>query len=282
MGYGHYLYRWGSGAHGQSKMNALVRLICMILISQLAASALPVQASPLKSGHGTLKLLKPFEDLSTIEDPAEIFGSAVRAYQANNLSEAERLFKKVLKLDPRNAEAVFNLGTLAEKRGDLTLALEHYRVALKLKPTDRDFRAAVNETVAGLKENEQIKKQRTEELKSQQLADMSRQAKAAFAAGSYVEAAQKLKKLEALFPKESNLEFALGQSFRALKAFSWAAYHLRMAIYLDPENDTYRQSLVDLDQEIQAAQEKAFTYSANLVNGHVHPLLGGEVAYNEP
>lgn len=264
-------------------MNRQKQAIFSLLLFGFGVLSLPVfAAAPQAKVVRGFKSLKPIEDLSNLEDPTEVFSNAVRAYRSGNLDEAERLFKKTARLMPKNPEAEFNLGAIAEKRGQLDIAFLHYKKALFIKPTDQDFQAAVNDVAVKIKESQEVLKQNAENEKAQRLVATSKRAKAAFASGSYVEAASNLQQLARLFPNEARLEFALGQSFRALKSYTWAAYHLKMAIYLDPENDTYRKSLVDLDQEVQTAQEQAFNYSAKLAMSHVRPLFGGEVAGVRP
>ncbi|MBY0356874.1 MAG: tetratricopeptide repeat protein [Candidatus Obscuribacterales bacterium] len=229
------------------RLNFTLLLAFWLLVAQNPASA-----------YG-LKALKPIEDISTYVDPAEIYADAVREYQAGALTQAESLFKKVLSLSPGNAAAEFNLGAIAEKRQNWSAALAHYQSALKKNPQDEDCRAAVADMRDKIKEQSGSK------------------AKAAFARGAYLEAASELNKLSTAAP-DAQIEFALGQSFRGLKYYLFAAYHLKMAIFLDPENESYRKSLVELDQEIIAAQEKAFSNSAILGMSHLRLPFGAELA----
>jgi tetratricopeptide (TPR) repeat protein len=57
-------------------------------------------------------------------------------------AEAEEYFKQALKIDHENADAFFNLGVIAEQKGDLELASRNYRAALRSDPTDKEFQAA--------------------------------------------------------------------------------------------------------------------------------------------
>ncbi|HEY9715220.1 MAG TPA: tetratricopeptide repeat protein [Chroococcales cyanobacterium] len=57
--------------------------------------------------------------------------------------EAEKTFHDVLVHNPENVDALFNLGAISERRGDLVSALNYYRTAAKLKPDDLELKQAV-------------------------------------------------------------------------------------------------------------------------------------------
>ncbi|HEY9775397.1 MAG TPA: tetratricopeptide repeat protein [Planktothrix sp.] len=57
--------------------------------------------------------------------------------------QAESLFQQVLMRDPNNVDAYFNLGALAERRGDLSGALDQYKKAQTLNPSDNEITQAV-------------------------------------------------------------------------------------------------------------------------------------------
>lgn len=66
-----------------------------------------------------------------------------RLHRLGEHAEAERLFKNAVALDPRNPDAFYNLGALAEGRGDLVDALTQYRAGLHLLPDDKALKEAV-------------------------------------------------------------------------------------------------------------------------------------------
>ena len=55
----------------------------------------------------------------------------------NRFNEAEEHFHLALRASPNYSFAHYKLGLIFEGRGDLEQALEHYRVALQLDPSDR-------------------------------------------------------------------------------------------------------------------------------------------------
>ncbi|MBK7841979.1 MAG: tetratricopeptide repeat protein [Candidatus Obscuribacter sp.] len=58
----------------------------------------------------------------------------------------------MLSQDPQNVDAFFNLGALAEGRGDLIVALGHYRAAHALNPKDKQITEAVSSMEKALKQ----------------------------------------------------------------------------------------------------------------------------------
>ena len=217
--------------------------------------------------------MKPFEDLSLQEDAIEVYDRAVTAFSAQRYDEAEKLFRRVLQLTPKNADAKYNLGAIAEWHNQLHKALAFYKEALALKPGDPDFQKAVSDVQTKM----QIDRQAQENKRQENLVEAGQRAKLAFSSGDYYEAAKQLEQLVKIFPNEPKVHFALGQSLRALKVYEWAAYHLKMAIYLDPTDPTYRKALIDLDQEILIAQEQALQDSAKIAMAHLRSLSGGEL-----
>lgn len=68
------------------------------------------------------------------------------------LAEAEQCFRQALILDPRNANGYFNLGAIAESRGDLITALGHYRAGLNVSPGDKEINDAIASVESQLKQ----------------------------------------------------------------------------------------------------------------------------------
>jgi Tfp pilus assembly protein PilF len=65
---------------------------------------------------------------------AQVFVEAVRRHRADQIADAETLYRAILILDPRHAEASYNLGILMQRRGSLTDAQIAYRHAIALRP----------------------------------------------------------------------------------------------------------------------------------------------------
>lgn len=69
--------------------------------------------------------------------------AAVKLHHDGKTSEAEQSLKKILEENPKNADAFFSLGAIAESRGDLRAALEYYTTAMQYNPNDSESKDAV-------------------------------------------------------------------------------------------------------------------------------------------
>jgi tetratricopeptide (TPR) repeat protein len=260
----------------------------LIWLAAVTAFSLNVSAQTTSAGRDSLLAAKPGvkkltpltpqEDLSMEPDPADVFDQAVKAYAAGRMPEAEKLFLQVVKLDPRNADAQFNLGAIKEWANDLPGALDHYQAAAILKPGDHDIQEAVRAVIYKIKNKGALEAQAQREKQAEEMSLHSQMAKSAFSSENYSEAIRHLSYLVKAMPDDAKIQFALGQSYRAMKVYDRSAYRLKLAVYLEPDNDLYRQSLVDLDREIMAAQGEAYQQSAQTVLHKVEPLSFPEVA----
>jgi tetratricopeptide (TPR) repeat protein len=64
----------------------------------------------------------------------ELLNQGLQAFQGGDHDQAERLFRRALKQEPRAKEAYNNLGTLYARRGEHERAREMYRAALEIDP----------------------------------------------------------------------------------------------------------------------------------------------------
>jgi len=68
------------------------------------------------------------------ESPDELFEQAQAAEEAKDIEAAQRLYRKVMRLDPRDPAAAFNLGNLLRSIGQKIEAEAAYRAATKADP----------------------------------------------------------------------------------------------------------------------------------------------------
>jgi tetratricopeptide (TPR) repeat protein len=215
-----------------------------------------------------LKSLMPEVDLTNEPDPSDVFDQAVKEYAAGHLPKAERLFEKAIYLDPSNPDAHFNLAAIKEWKNDWEGALGEYRAALRAKPGDKEIADAIRAVEYKIKNRTAIEAQMAKQKKDMEMSSHSRLARESFAAQDYAEAVIHLNYLAQVMPEDAKVQFALGQSLRALRNYEWAAYRLKMAIFLDPDNDLYRKTLVDLDKELQDITSQAYNETADRMLAH--------------
>ncbi len=81
----------------------------------------------------------------TVSSAPQLLPSAIAAHRAGRLAEAERTYRTVLALDPRNIQALHFLGILRNQLGDLPGAVELIRKASTLIPRSADLHADLGE-----------------------------------------------------------------------------------------------------------------------------------------
>ena len=80
----------------------------------------------------------------------------VEAVQAGHDAEAEEDFRAILRLDPKNASAHANLGSIAFRHGDFTQASKEFRAALDLEPSLWNATAFLGMSEFALGKNERL------------------------------------------------------------------------------------------------------------------------------
>jgi len=112
----------------------------------LACLLVPVSVAPALADSGLQPPLKA--QLDTLETPHQRALRALKEgaalHQAGDLEGAEKRFRQAANIDPDNPDSFFNLGALAEGRGDLDGALTLYQNGLRLSPRDNGLKQAVD------------------------------------------------------------------------------------------------------------------------------------------
>ena len=70
----------------------------------------------------------------TAADPAVLLDQALKANASGDSAGAKRGFEALLRQDPNNKLAAYNLGVLAQQAGDDVAAAGHYKKTLELDP----------------------------------------------------------------------------------------------------------------------------------------------------
>jgi len=100
--------------------------------------AAPAVSAPIVSGKfdagGTTRLLGSTKQLLQL---------GAQRYAQGDTVGADASFRQVLVHDPNNVDALFNLGALSERRGELASARDFYRKALSSKQNDAELKQAV-------------------------------------------------------------------------------------------------------------------------------------------
>ncbi|HEY9786848.1 MAG TPA: tetratricopeptide repeat protein [Candidatus Obscuribacterales bacterium] len=202
---------------------------------------------------------------ATHEDKAQsILRRATEAYGQGRTAEAEHLFKEVIRIDRNNADAHFNLGAIAEGRGDLDAALRSYKAANQANPRDAEIREALSSVERKVAEKERTQladrqRQQAEAAEAdrrERLKAMVGEASQAYKNKQYDAAARKLEQVLREAPNDPDVHFALAQALKAKGETARARQHLSQALAAQPGNQLYKDAMADLDQKVASARSQ--------------------------
>lgn len=206
--------------------------------------------------------LVPLLDDSLREEQVERLATdALHASASGHDSLAENLYKKVVEIAPGNSSARYNLGVLAEKRGKKAEALQWYKQALSLNPSEKNLQSAVHDLTQSIQKCQfQAEKDNARIL--------SETARRAFVQNNFQLAISCLEKLVKTYPQDERIQFALGQSYCGYGDYKRAEQHLRAAKILAPNDvyvaDTYQQcKRLKRQAEIAGYQREALAVGRN-------------------
>jgi Flp pilus assembly protein TadD/SAM-dependent methyltransferase len=161
----------------------------------------------------------------TITPMAATLAQAFRAHQAGHRSDAERLYRDVLAMEPRNHAALHLLGALIHQSGRGDEAISLIRQAIAIDPHNADYQynlgAALN------------------------------------AAGRMAEAVEPLSKATALRPQYAEAHFELGNAYARAGQFDSAERSLRRALELQPGNAGIMNNLGRVLLAMQRSEDAA-------------------------
>lgn len=218
----------------------------------------PATAAPSGTAGGASPYTAAGNSGSSTDDQIKsLLREALERHNQGDAAGAERVFRKVLTLDPNNGDANFNLGALAEEHHDLNGALRYYSAAAKANPSDPDIADAVSSVKSQLRQQSATAQTQQQVQKKQRLGELGQEAAAAYKAGRYDEAIAKLQIVDKESPNDPNTIFALGQAYRGKGDKQRAHEYLAKAVSLVPENQLFSAtlSLTDSDGGGRAQQQ---------------------------
>ncbi len=150
--------------------------------------------------------------------------------------EAESACRRILQLDPANAEAFHILGLILYQSGRLEAAIEHLRRAVDLAAEHTVYRANLAEMLrlAGMTDDAIREGRQVLALKPDYPEALSNLGIAHYEKKDYVEAADCHRRAVALNPEFARAHSNLGNVLYAVKQFDEAAAAYRRAIAIDP------------------------------------------------
>lgn len=187
----------------------------------------------------------------------DLLRQALVKHNQGDRAGAQNTFKQVLSIDPRNSDANFNLGAMAEDAGDLQAAQRFYRTAAGSNPSDNEIQDALASVDGKLQQQHQERETASQLAKKGQLRQLAQEAAGAYKAGKYDQAISLLERIDREAPGDANVKYGLGQAYRGKGDMQRANANLRAAASIDPNNQLYRTTLAELDrqQQQQVAQQ---------------------------
>jgi Flp pilus assembly protein TadD len=179
-------------------------------------------------------------------------------YQQGKTDQAEAAFRHVLTLNVRCVDAYYNLGVIAETRGDFQSALNNYQVAARLNPDDAELQDAVTavqgkiaQKSASQQRNRSQQQQAQELARSQNnnregLKQAAADAQAAYKAGNYDKAISNLSWVASQAPNDPDVQYALSQAYKGKGDTQNARIALNRALSIDPNNRLYQTAMSQL------------------------------------
>jgi len=233
------------------------------------------------------------DDNDTPENSKAV-ADAMQLYTDGKLEQAEQAFRKIIANDPNNGDAYYNLGVIAEGRGDLKSALNDYRQAQRINPQDQDLRDTVTAVTNKLASQKNVASSPSKAAPSRgvasappiasapsygssnfgggnggssaadrnRLKNMVNDASAKYKKGDYDGAVALLGQVANEAPGDADVQFALGQAYKAKGDMGRARTAMARASALDPSNASYQSALAALTSAASAGVASAATDSS--------------------
>lgn len=207
----------------------------------------PVQVAPFRDESYT-----SYQDESPVEDASTAaLSSAMQLYQDGRVDEAKRALVALTNRDSKNFDALFNLGVIAEGQGATKEALDYYRRASALRPSDSEARQAVanlsNAQATADAAARASASQAAANANTDRLRKMVADASGYYRSGNYDGAVSLLEKVARETPNDADVQFALAQAYKGKGNTAAARSALNKAVALAPQNAIYSDALSQLN-----------------------------------
>jgi len=98
--------------------------------------------------------LRRFRGMMAASNLQKLMGEAVTNHRAGRLAEADRLYRRVLAVEPSNADALHLLGVVAYQSGHTRIAIDLISRAIGITPAIATYHVNLAQALAAAAENE--------------------------------------------------------------------------------------------------------------------------------
>lgn len=186
-----------------------------------------------------------------VAERLKILDKAISLQNNGNIAEAIQVYQEFLAKEPNNAQAHFNLGTAYQEAGKIKEALNEYKTASKLAPSNSEFSAAAVALDKAI--NSGV-------LEAAQADDLLKEAVNLQQAGKTSQAISKYQESLKLNPKNAQAHFNLATALHASKKYSEAALEYKQAYAFDPNGYPEANYFVGNLMEAQNKISEAIAY----------------------
>ena len=203
----------------------------------------------------------------------EILGEAVQHHQSGRLSEAERVYRQIVEIDPAHADALHLLGVLLCQRGLADDAVDYIQRAIAVNNSAAVFQFNLGVAYRALGQTDSAVEcfERAVTLHPN-AADAHHQLGAIFETrGETTRAVEAFRIAVECQPDNAGFRFRLGSALAAAGQYQEAVDHLQAAIQHRPDDANTHNSLGSVFQKLGRLDDAAAEYETAI---RLHPEFG--------
>jgi tetratricopeptide (TPR) repeat protein len=242
----------------------------------------PTAISPAKKQEEDMERARLSIQAARDEEIAQLLAAGVELYRKKRGMEAQSKFEQVLRLDPNNAQAHFNLGIIEETMGNFVEALGSYKAAARREPDNPEY----TEAVAAIEKKAAA--QANSLGKRADLRALAEQANAAWKRGEYLSALDLYMQLDQKEPNRALVKYNIGSIYLMLKEAENALQYYEQAAKLGPGEEKYQKAYSELARDLKKVQkeqanvEKEAAQEWREARGEVPQKKGGKKGKEQP
>jgi tetratricopeptide (TPR) repeat protein len=183
------------------------------------------------------------------DEVQKLLADGVELWRQKKGPEAIDRFEQVVRLDPHNAEAHFNLGIVYESANNLVEAAASYKRASEEFPANKEYQdaiAAVDKKLKGRAKSDDL---------HGELRVLAEDAAAAYKRKEYFSAIDLYKQLDQKVPNQALVKYNIGTIYFVMNNYSDALEYYKMALKLKPNEPKYQQAVQQLSVNLKKSEE---------------------------